>query len=168
MDLHVFLFIAFIDFDGNPLHFRRLSWIQANRILYCCIAFHRFSWISGLGCLKLGTTLSLRPATPIEDFARFQAGFLSWGLFMDFHRCVLIFQDFYAISGYGCYVGVLRPAAYIETFVRFQAGFLSSEDSSYFIDFHGLLVGWLAARLASEMAGSLPARPPAARPPARQ
>ena len=53
------------------------------------IDFDGFSCISGYGCLRL---LKLRPAAPIETFARFQDGFLSSE---DFHRFLAIFIDLY-------------------------------------------------------------------------
>ena len=58
--------------------------------------FHRFSQISGHGCLKLGTTVMLRPACPIETLARFQDGFLSSE---DLQRIMLqIFIELYRFS----------------------------------------------------------------------
>ena len=61
--------------------------------------------------------LKLQPATPIETFARFQAGFLSSedfhrfpSIFIVFYRFPSIFIDFHVfswifmISGYGCLV----------------------------------------------------------------
>ena len=63
------------------------------------IDFHQFSWISGHGCLSLGTTVEARPAAPIETSARFYAGFLSAE---DFHSIfkILIDMDFRGFHGF--------------------------------------------------------------------
>ena len=80
-------------------------------------------------------------AAPIENFARFQAGFLSSAVF---HRILSIpmdFQkDFHEFPSMGSYNGKAQSASLVETVARFQAGFLSSEAFhrilSIFIDFH--------------------------------
>ena len=64
----------------SPDDFHRISQIFIDFMYYRFYRFYRFSWISGHGCC-IGM---IQPAARLENFARFQAGFLSSE---DFH-CV--------------------------------------------------------------------------------
>ena len=119
-------------------------------------AFHRFlsislefqknrAWLFE-NLARPGTAVKARPATLIETFARFQAGFLSsedvhsnLKNFIDFHGFrVWLFEN---LSRPGTTVKT-RPATPIETSAWFQAGHLSFEgvhcNSCIFIDCYGM------------------------------
>ena len=91
------------------------------------------------------------PAAPIETFARFQAGFLSSE---DFHRFIQIFMDFHRFSWIfmDCKAaGLARPAGrsvWLPGFVGRKLEACNLPRSKWSVDFHGLLLGWLAGLLS--------------------